>query len=227
MTDTQAKQVFLTSYTRPHEDLIDVEAAIRAGRRRTRRRSIALGAAASVVVAASVVIVSTTGWPQSPRESGTTAQAGFVPQDSRLQPSPSDRIFDGLPVDVVVEVLNNPAAQANIDMPLPADDRDSMWQGMVGNFVMCRQLLDVYTKWTKTGAPPVQELAIVRPDHPLEPSYGDLQMLYQFYGEHIRHGQVTTLADDLTNDSGCGKWIPAAPGDVSGPTIAEVVRGTK
>jgi hypothetical protein len=76
-------------------------------------------------------------------------------------------------------------------------------------------------------APPAQELAIVRPDHPLQPSYGDLQMLYQFYGEHIRHGQVTTLADDLTNDSGCGKWTPAAPGDVSGPTIAEVVRGTK
>jgi hypothetical protein len=227
MTDTQAKQVFLASYMQPHEDSIDVDAAIRAGRRRTRRRSIALGAATSVAVAASVVIVSTTGWPQSPRESSTTAQAGFVPQDSRLRPSPSDRIFDGLPPDVVVEVLNNPAAQANIAMPLPTEDRDSMWQGMVGNFVMCRQLLDVYTTWRRTGAPPAQELAIVRPDHPLQPSYGDLQMLYKYYGEHIRNGQVTTLATDLTNDSGCGKWIPAAPGDSSGPTIAEVVRGTK
>lgn len=223
MTDTQAKEVFRASYTEPPPDRIDIDAAVRGGRRRrARRRALLIGAAASVAAVASVVTFSVTGWPQALVESSTMGQAGVTPQDHRLKPDPSDPIFDGLPAAVVVEVLNNPAAQANIAMPLNADERNSMWQGMVGNFVMCRQMLDIYTTWQQTGSPATQKFIIARPQHPLA-SYKDLQTLYTFYGSHMRAGHLETLREDLLNESGCGAWVPARAGDPTGPTIAEVV----
>lgn len=226
MTDTQAKEIFRASFVAPAQDRIDVDAAIRqARRRRGRRRAIVLGAAASVLAVASFVTVSLTGWPQGLIQGTTIGQAGVTPADNRLQPSPKDRIFEGLPADVVAEVLDNPAARANIDMPLDPAERNSLWQGMVTNFIMCRQLLGIYQAWEQTGTPPIRQFVMPEPKNPLQPSYRSLQSLYEYYGSHMRAGQIDTLRADLLNESACGNWIPAKPGDVSGPTIADAVRG--
>ncbi len=228
MTETQAKEVFRASMSEPPVDVIDVDAAIRGGRRRrTVRRSSVIGATAAVVLLVATLAFSVSGWPRGLIGGPSTiGQAAVTAADDRTRPAATDSIFAGLPSDVVTEVLSNPAAQANIGMPLSADDRDSMWQGMVGAFVMCRQMLHVYTTWQQTGTPPTADFRIVTPTHPLQPSYKDLTTLYAFYGSHMRAGHIKDLADDLTNDAGCGKWIPATPGDAAGPTIADVVGGS-
>lgn len=225
MTETQAKEVFRASMSQPPIERIDVDAAIRGGRRRRMlRRSVSIGTTAAVAILVTSVAATVTGWPRGLAGPFTLGQAGVTSQDDRRHPSASDPIFAGLPSAVVAEVLRNPAAQANIDMPISAEDRNSLWQGMVENFVMCRQLLHVYTSWRATGMPSTADFAIPKPTHPLQPSYGDLTRLYPFYASHMKPGHIQDLAHDLTNDSGCGKWVPATPGDITGPTIADVVR---
>jgi hypothetical protein len=224
---TQAKEVFRASMSQPPADVIDVDAAIRGGRRRRRvqRASIVSGTAAVALVLVTAAL-SITGWPRGLPGPATIGQAAVAAADDRMRPTASDSIFDGLPQGVVAEVLQNPAARANIGMPLSADDRDSMWQGMVGAFVMCRQMLHVYSTWQQTGTPPTGDFKIVTPSHPLQPSFGELTTLYDFYGSHMKPGQIKDFAADLTNEAGCGNWIPAKPGDAGGPTIAHVVRGS-
>jgi hypothetical protein len=38
---------------------------------------------------------------------------------------------------------------------------------------------------------------------------------------------VKNLEQELTQDSGCGAWVPAEPGDIKGPTVRDVVRDGK
>ena len=121
-------------------------------------------------------------------------------------------------------MIHNPKAEQNALGDDPAD-RDSMWQGEVGNFLVCRQMLTYYESWRDAGtAPPVLPTPRV-PTHP-EPSFHDLQAAYAFYYGEIRTGDISRLREDLTNGSGCGAWVPARAGDANGPTVADVIRET-
>lgn len=138
------------------------------------------------------------------------------------EPSASATEFAGLDPQVVAEVLANPTAQHNA-AGASAADRPSLWQGMVGNFILCRQMLDVYTTWRDTGRPPVKFPAAEQPTDALA-SYTDLQRTYAFYRHEVASGDISRLRSDLSNDTGCGAWVPAHPGDAKGPTVADVVR---
>ena len=154
---------------------------------------------------------------------GTLAasNSGAVDQSWPTAESP---IFNGLPRDVVTEVLANPRAQENVRI-LPADatvQRDALWQGMVINFVQCRQLLAIYQTWQETdNAPELPPLVL--PTLPGSSVVKDATIIDGFYRSEVASGDIAKLRADLTNESGCGPWIPANPGDVAGPTIADVV----
>ncbi len=139
-------------------------------------------------------------------------------------PSADSPIFLGLSTEVVSEVLANPKAQDNIRI-LPSDataQREALWQGMVLNFVQCRALLGVYETWQSTGKAPGLAAQIL-PTRPQEGVVRDAQVVDQFYRAEIASGDISRLRSDLTNESGCGVWIPSKPGDTTGPTIADVV----
>ena len=174
---------------------------------RARRRAVF-----TVAVLAAACLVATVGVAAS-----STPSAGW--------PTPDDPIFDGLPRTVVVEVLANPRAQDDVRIltPVAPGARNSMWQGMVINFVQCRQLLVVYRTWSVTGRPGVLAPHPV-PGYPQEPSYRDVQVIDRFYRAAIASGDKARLRSDLLNESGCGVWVPATPGDAGGATIADVVR---
>jgi hypothetical protein len=141
-------------------------------------------------------------------------------------PTADSPIFAGLPAAVVAEVLANPKAQANIRIVPPEDTarRATLWQGMVTDFVQCRALLGVYRTWTATGKAPQAPASLV-PTTPTEDTLRESQIVDSFYRSEIASGDIRRLRSDLLNESGCGVWIPATPGDVTGPTIADVVRG--
>jgi hypothetical protein len=174
---------------------------------RTRRRMVS--AVAAVALATTVATVGFAG-------SGTPPIGA--------PPKPTDPVFAGLDQSVVVEVLANPQAQQNTAI-LPVSQRNAMWQGMVENFVMCRQVLDVYQSWTATGTAPSDPLPITTPQHPAA-SFPAVVNAYRFYDSEIASGDPSRLRNDLLNHSGCGVWVPANPGDSTGPTIADIVRST-
>lgn len=183
----------------------------------------------AVVAAVAVVTLVAVSWSahaiglRGVGEPGTLGQAGVQPSDDRRHPSVSDPIFDGLPPALVAEVLSNPAAQANIDMPISPADRDSLWQGMVLNFMLCRQEFDIYKEWVTTGPRPQALPAPPRPTTPLS-SYSALLTFHRYLQSLVDSQDPARMRTDLLADAGCGKWIPVTPGDASGPTIADVVR---
>lgn len=134
--------------------------------------------------------------------------------------SAGDRVFDGLDQKVVQEVLAFPGAQQNV-AGLPKADKASMWQGMVGAFVMCRQFLQTYETWRDTGVPPETHLTPTAPSHP-EDSFADVQTLYEYFSGLVEAGDIGDFRTALTGDGSCGQWIPATPG--GSQTIAEVIR---
>ena len=138
--------------------------------------------------------------------------------------SASDPVFQGLDPKVVSEVLANPAAQNNAAILNDDAERRSMWQGMVGAFVMCRQMLGVYDRWIKTGEAPQTFPSPEIPRAP-EASFQEIQMLYAYFKKAVVSGDIDQLREHLTNQAGCGNWIPAKPNDAGGPTIAHVVAG--
>ena len=139
-------------------------------------------------------------------------------------PTAGSSIFNGLPRDVVTEVLENRRAQDNVRI-LPADEsvqRDALWQGMVINFVQCRQLLAVYETWQRTGDA-ADIPALVLPTAPVGSVVKDAALVDATYRSVLSSGHVSELRALLTNESGCGVWIPAKPGNAAGSTIAQVV----
>jgi hypothetical protein len=155
-----------------------------------------------------------------------TVAAGNVGSAETSWPSVDSAIFDGLPRDVVSEVLANPQAQDNVQI-WPADateQRNALWQGMVINFVQCRQLLGIYQAWEVSSSAP--ELPpVTLPANPVGSVVKDASVVDSFYRSEIASGDIARLRADLTNESGCGAWIPVKPGDSSGPTIASLVGG--
>jgi hypothetical protein len=136
--------------------------------------------------------------------------------------SAQDRVFEGLDPSVVAEVLESPAAEERVK----GDDEPLMkarYQGMVRNFAACRAALEVYEEWMRTGvAPPFPEQAT-----PVNPaSYAeDMDRDIATFQRVAAGGDISVLRLELTQDSGCGAWVPAKPGDTAGPTIRDVVRG--
>jgi hypothetical protein len=150
------------------------------------------------------------------------ASSSGTPNES--WPTAQSPVFNGLPADTVSEVLSNPKAQDNIRI-LPSDatsERNALWQGMVVNFEQCRDLLRVYQSWQSTGKAPALASQVL-PTSPVAGVTSDAQLVDRFYRAEIASGDISRLRDDLTNESGCGVWIPAKPGDTGGPTIADVV----
>lgn len=137
-------------------------------------------------------------------------------------PSASDRTFAGLDAAVVEEVLASPVAQDRVagDEPAVAAAR---YQGMVRNFILCRDALAAYREWVSTGVAPELTAQPV-PTHP-SPTAVDMDRDIQTVQQDLASGDITLLRDRLTNPSGCGAWVPATRGDQNGPTIAEVVEG--
>jgi hypothetical protein len=136
--------------------------------------------------------------------------------------SASEPAFAGLDAAVVAEVLGSPAARTNVagDDPAVAASR---YQGMVRNFTACRDALTVYQEWVATGVAPLLPVQPA-PDNPAASDKAMKQVIARLERE-AASGDISLLRAELTNDSGCGAWIPAEPGNASGPTIADVVNG--
>jgi hypothetical protein len=137
--------------------------------------------------------------------------------------SPDDPAFSGLPAAVVMEVLDSPRAHEAADGVERANILP-MYQGMVRNFVLCRSGLKAYQEWVSTGSASALEPQ-PKPDRPLAFSDKDMNADIARFRQHLASGDISLLQSELTAPTGCGDWIPAKPGDATGPTIADVVNG--
>lgn len=132
--------------------------------------------------------------------------------------------FAGIDGDVAREVLSNPVSSAKIEEETTESSRASMAQGIALNFIMCRSTAQLYQDWVRTGVAP--ELpAVPTVDEPQQPAYDDTLLTQERLGDLIASGDPAELLGFLTGESSCGHWIPATPGDVSGPTIEDSLRG--
>lgn len=131
--------------------------------------------------------------------------------------------FAGLDPVVVEEVLANPDATRKIGEEETNSARASMAQGIVINFMTCRSVASAYATWVLEGVrptlPTVPEVTV-----PKEPSYGDARAIHQRLVTAIDSGDPSRLRAYLEGPSSCGHWIPAKPGDVSGPTIEDALK---
>jgi len=143
---------------------------------------------------------------------------------SAVPPSADSPLFEGLPKTTVVEVLENPKAQANVAI-WPAEEttgRNALWQGMVINFTQCRQMLTVYLEWQATGV--ARELPPLElPANPAGDVVRDAKVVDTSYREVIASGDPAQVSKLLLAESGCGAWVPARAGDTQGLVVADVV----
>ena len=151
-----------------------------------------------------------------------TLFAGACSSPDGAKVTASDPAFAGLDSVVVQEVLTNPKAIENLAGDSDVDMR-ARNQGMVQNFSLCRAALDVYREWLRTGTAPI----FAKQAAPVNPSQwaADADRAVEKFNKEVASGDISLLRNDLTNETGCGVWIPAKAGDISGPTIADVVRG--
>ena len=119
--------------------------------------------------------------------------------------------FEGLDPDVVAEVLNDPVAAQKIEEE-PEETKASMAQGIVRNYIICREAFRVYEEWTTTGQVPKLE-PIPSPANPEEPSNESVEDDYSSVKAAIESGEPQQLRQRLTAEGSCGQWIPAEPGD--------------
>jgi len=149
----------------------------------------------------------------------TVAACGGGSETVRL-PSAGSAMFDGLPTAVVSEVLENPDATRKILEEETVSARDSMAQGIVINFMTCREVAAAYRQWVTEGVRP-HLAAVPTVSAPQEPSYPDAQAIHARLESLVASGDPSQLEATLKGPSSCGHWIPARPGDVSGPTIED------
>lgn len=135
--------------------------------------------------------------------------------------SASSDAFAGLDPAVTEEVLAHPAAKQKIAEE-PAETRESMAQGIVRNFIVCRAAHEAYQSWMTSGVSPTLA-PLPEPRSPREPSHSDWITAYERLEAHVTSGEPEQLRSWLTGTGSCGEWIPAAPGDASGPTIKDAV----
>lgn len=138
-------------------------------------------------------------------------------------PADASDAYAGLDQAVVQEVFANPVAIQKIDEE-PESTRLSMAQGIVRNFMVCRNAYDTYEQWLTTGERP--ELApLPVPENPEEPSNGDWDVTFKALQDRLKSGEPDQLREWLTAEGSCGAWIPATPGDADGPTIRDAIEG--
>ena len=137
--------------------------------------------------------------------------------------SPDSDIFQGLDPTVVSEVLENPAVRAKIER-WAKEDQPGLAQGIVINFIVCRDMLYDYQQWQNTGIAPTLR-PLPRPANPDPITAEDWELIYIDIKGSIESGDPEQLRDLLTGEGSCGEWIPAQPGDISGPTIEDIVLG--
>jgi hypothetical protein len=78
--------------------------------------------------------------------------------------SPDDKYLKGLDPEVVEEALANPEVQERLE-PSDGAGQQTLAQGMVINFIVCRDVARVYLGWRETGKlPPLAPLPV--PDNP-------------------------------------------------------------
>jgi hypothetical protein len=104
------------------------------------------------------------------------------------------------------------------------EPEESLAQASVRNMIFCREELHIYQGWAATGQPPAITPGPV-PAHPLEPGSAAIVQDYTRLKAAVRSGDPRQLQVELTGNGSCGQWVPATPGDPSGPTIAQVVKG--
>ena len=137
--------------------------------------------------------------------------------------SPDSDVFQGLDPAVVSEILENPTVRTKIERR-PKEDQPGLAQGIAINFIVCRDMLHDYQQWQNTGIAPTLR-PLPRPSNPDPLTADHWELRYIDIKESIESGDPEQLRDFLTGEGSCGEWIPAQPGDISGPTIEDVVLG--
>ena len=130
--------------------------------------------------------------------------------------------FEGLDPEVVAEVLTHPRAQRFINRG--EDMKGNIAQAITLNFILCRDAMRAYQEWTSTGIPPTLA-PLPEPVHPQQYAYSDTLYEYNTYQQSILSGDPQVLLSLITGQQTCGRWIPARPGDLSGPTIEDILLG--
>jgi hypothetical protein len=130
----------------------------------------------------------------------------------------------GLPSSVVTEALANPSLKQNMQ-GVTGTALQSLAQAGVRNMIFCREELHVYQKWMATGQPPTITPGPA-PVHPLEPGNAAIVQDYASLSTAVRSGDPSELQVAPTGNGSCGQWVPATPGDTSGPTVARVAEGS-
>jgi len=134
------------------------------------------------------------------------------------QPTPDAPYFAGLDPAVVAEVLANPVAQSRIEGDAQAD-KERRLQGMVINFIVCRDMYRVYETWLTTGVAP-EPSPIPQPHDPR----ADWNTQFGVLTDAARSGDIDRLRSVIIGEGTCGNWIPLHPGQPDGPTIEDAIR---
>lgn len=130
-----------------------------------------------------------------------------------------DDVLAGLDPAVAQEVLADPNARDTLGT-FEGEQRDGLAQGMVINFIVCRDALRVLENWRSTGEQ-VELAPLPQPDNPVAPFFGEWQERYDDLKATYATGEVAALAEWVGGPYGCGIQVPAIPGDPSGPTVAD------
>ncbi len=131
--------------------------------------------------------------------------------------------FEGLDSIVVAEIIDNPDVRQKIEEE-PAATKESLAQGIAINFTVCRDALRVYQELEDTGVTPALN-PLPAPINPMEPSHSDWDKSYTDLVTRADSGELEQLRFWLTANGSCGPWIPATPGDATGPSIEDVIEG--
>ena len=134
---------------------------------------------------------------------------------------PNARHFVGLDPAVVAEVLSNPVEHSRIEGK--SSDSKNLAQVRVIHFIMCRDVLRVYQEWLKTGY--VTELRELPKPTYKEEGFYTWDYDYEKFEKVLATGSIDELREQLTQELSCGRSVPHQPGDISGPTIADIVLG--
>lgn len=132
-------------------------------------------------------------------------------------------IFTGIDPATVQEVLASEAVKSRL-VGDSDEQRQMRLQGTAANFVLCRQAYDAYRSWLTTGTPP-RLPAPINFEHPIQPAVQQYVLDRKEFTAHLESGEISALRSHLVNETGCGAWIPVNPGEQTGPTIADAVRG--
>lgn len=134
-------------------------------------------------------------------------------------------VVAGLDPQVVREVLTNPGAVETIELAPGDEYRHGYIQGITINFIVCRDALRVLETWRSTGQR--ADLApLPVPDYPVETAYKAWQENYAVLQGTLASGEIDRLVKWIADPAGCGSTVPAQPGELSGPTVAERARAS-